>query len=249
MIVCRKASHDSKQHLALEGRQGGGRLIEDDHAARLREGLEDFNHLPLADAQIADRFVERYGEFAARTANEFFRLPAKPTPVEPAGHSQTGQDHVLQHREVGRQRGLLRDQAQTGAQGGARAGKLHRLAIEPDLAGIGRDMSGDHPRKRGFASSVGAAQRVDFAGFELQAGLGQRPGRTKALADPAQLQEAHALVRVQPAVPANTVSLINDSFALTLAAVTISTGICSMRCDALPDRWSTMSRPQVCPIR
>ena len=74
-------------------------------------------------------------------------------------HAQAEAD-ILRHRHVREQRIVLEHQAEIATE---RRQRLHRPALQPDAAGVGRDESGDHVQRRRLAAAAGAEQRDELA--------------------------------------------------------------------------------------
>ena len=168
-------AHDLEQPLSLQRREGGGRLVENDDAAVERQRLEDFNKLALADAQPADRRIEPECRVLAEFAQQRLALPAHLRPIQAPGHAKARQHDVLQHAEIGRERGLLRHQPDAGANGIPRAAMLH----PPPL----RAASPRHPA--GYAPEM-TRDKVDFpAPFAPTSACTSPAARSKATSDSA----------------------------------------------------------------
>src|SRR5262249_29422155 len=104
---------------------------------------------------------------------------------DPATPDLDPQEDVVEDRQVRRQRELLLDEADAVPDGVTRRPVADRLAVDEDLAGVGRDGAGDDLAQRRLARAVLADERVDLAGGELEADVGERDRRPVALVDAA----------------------------------------------------------------
>ena len=120
------------------------------------------------------------------------RLPVEPPIVEQEARPAArlaAQEDVLGDRQVRRQVQLLVDHADAEVQRRSRVGDLDRLALEPDLAGVGLVDAGQDLHQRGLAGAVLADQGVDFSGTELEASVGKRMDAGEVLGDPGHLDQ------------------------------------------------------------
>ena len=176
-----QVAHDALD-LADRNRVDAGERFVEQHQARLggqRAGDLDAAALAAGQARadlvgdVVDlQFVEQVGQLALAAG------------LVEVGAQLQHQPHVVGDAELAEHRRLLRQVADAVL--GAR---VHRfggdvLAVEDDLAGIGRDQADDHVEARGLAGAVRAEQADDFAGVERQAEVADDLARAVGLAQP-----------------------------------------------------------------
>ena len=83
-------------------------------------------------------------------------------------HLQDGED-VLLDGELAEDAGFLRQVAHAEAGPAVHRQRGDVLAVEQDLAVVGRDLAGGHAEAGGLAGAVGAEQADDLAGVDLKA--------------------------------------------------------------------------------
>ncbi len=176
-----KRAQDLEQTFALMRRQRRRGLVENDDPAVQRQRLGDLDHLALTDREVAHLRIERQSRALAQLRDQVTRLRAHSPPAQRAGHAEARQHDVFQHREIGRERRLLRDHRDAATDRLAGAGVAHLPPLQPDGAAIGLKMAGYDARKRRFAGAVGAHQGMDLARCKAESGTRQGRGGAEPL--------------------------------------------------------------------
>ncbi len=185
---------DAVQALGIGGREHRRRLVEDDDADLLRQGLGDLDHLLVGDREVADRTARVDGK--AQAPEQFPGAAVQRRPGDDA--RQLAQEDVLGDRQVGRQGGLLVDHRDAMRGGDPRVVGRDRRAVDEDRAAVGRDLARQHPHQRRLAGAVLAEERVDLAGLEIEVDPLQRAHAAERPRDVLQFDErAHRQVLVR----------------------------------------------------
>jgi hypothetical protein len=180
-----------EQPLRLGPGQHRRRLVEDEDARVPVERLEDFHPLPFPHRE---RGHPRLG---LHRQAEFLRQRHEPrAPLRPAAsHAQErlgAQHHVVQHRQVARQREMLVHHAD--ARLDRRAGTARRKLLPEDLhaALVGGVMAEEDVHQRRLARPVLAQEREDLAFLQVQRHGVVRGQCAEPLGDPVEMQNGHA---------------------------------------------------------
>ncbi len=124
-----------EQHHDLVLGERGGRLIEDEDARVFRERLDDFDELPLPDAEVfaARGGIDLHLELLEQPAR--FAIHAPPVD-EPEPARLVAEEDVLRHRHARHERELLVDDGDARAAGIDGRAKVRRRAADHELAFI-----------------------------------------------------------------------------------------------------------------
>ncbi len=144
-----------------------GRLVEDQHAGAEIDGAGDREALPLAARKRADRLM-RIADMDADLVHFFAvdgvrRAPVEALPGPPAAHRLAAHEEVPHDRHQRNGGEVLVDRGDAEIERVARARKMHRPAVEEDLAGIGRMDAGEDLDQRRLAGAVVAEEAADLA--------------------------------------------------------------------------------------
>ena len=157
-----------KQPRDLGGRQGRGRLVENDDARAGEQHAGEFDQLLHADGKIAEPCARvdvepEVLQLLARLARH-----ARPGDGSQPVERLAAQKHVLGHAQVGRDAEFLMHHGDAARPGVARGAEVDGLAVHPELTGIGAVHAGDHFHQRAFARAVFAGEPVNAAGFQRE---------------------------------------------------------------------------------
>ena len=108
--------------------------------------------------------------------------------------------HVLDDVEVVAEREILVDDLDPELGGVLRAVDRDRLAVEEDLAAVGRVDAGDALDQRRLAGTVVADERHHLAGAHLEVDVGERLHGAEVLRDPAELEQRRSVAGAGGAV-------------------------------------------------
>ena len=187
--------HDVEQALDLQVGEHGGGLVENDEVGAAEQDLHDLDALLHADGHVADLLVKV--DLHAVAVHEFLdRLAIVSDLEQRAVVALVAQDDVLEARHVLDEHEVLVDHADAVLDGHARAGDVHLLAANVDLALCGRVEPDEDVHERGLASAVLAQKRVDLALLDREVHVLVSVERTEALADvlhPQQLGHTYHL--------------------------------------------------------
>ena len=128
-----------------------------------------------------------------QTRQKLARTGVHGPPVQEGPLRQLGaQEHVLGDGELGNEVELLVDRDDAGI--ACLAGRARRVgpALVDDLAAVGHVDAGQDLHERGLAGTVLADQRVDLAGQDVHAHVGEGMDAREALLDGAHLQDGRA---------------------------------------------------------
>ena len=171
----------------LAGGQRGGRLVHDDEPGLALQRLRHLHHLLARHAQLLHRRARV--DHDAQALQPLARLAVLRAAVDEAQPPRLApQRDVLGHREVRDQVQLLVDDADAAPVRIARAGDLHQLAVQPDLARVPGLGAAQDLHERRLAGAVLAQQDVHLARAHLQVHPVQRDHAGEALADALHLQ-------------------------------------------------------------
>ena len=184
-----QAADGGEEAVDLVGRECGGRLVHDQQPRTRRERLRDLEQLPVGDAESAHRGVG--ADLHRHLPEDAGRLGPHRPPVDDAeaGAEVAPGEDVLGDGQILEDRRLLvhRDDAQ--AMRGLRVGDPPRRALDRDLALVGLNDPGQDLDERRLAGAVLADERVDGAGADREAHLGDCLDAAVAPRDAAQLHE------------------------------------------------------------
>ena len=172
-------AHHREEPLDLRRRQRRRRLVHDQDARGVGQRLGDGDDLPPADRQFADRLVDV--DLDADRLEARARLAAHRRPVEHARARQlAAEEEIGGDVEARHEVELLEDRGDAGGLRGARVGEAHRLAVDPHLAGVGRDDAGEDVHQRRLAGAVLAEQRMNLARLAGRSRRRAAPGRRRS---------------------------------------------------------------------
>ncbi len=180
LAAMRHAFQQAQNLIGLAGRQHRGRLVENQEALVEIEQLEDFELLLLAGGERGDGTVERHAERHAR--QELFEHGAFLAPVDDLRRIGAADDQIFGGGERRHQREMLIDHADAERLSVLGIGDSYLLAIEFDLAFVGRVETHDAFDQRRLAGAVLAEQRVEGAGGHLDRDIVERLEATERLA-------------------------------------------------------------------
>ncbi len=181
-----------EQQLDLVLVQAGGGLVENQHARRDAQGAGNGHH--LLDRQRIARQGFRYIDVDLQPRQQFAGFLAHPAPIDDAEAARVASDEdVLRDREIRTQVHFLVDRADPQRLRILGRARRDALAVQDDAAAVGLVDAGEDLDQRGFTCAVLAHQRVDFAGEEAQAGIGQRLHARELHVDACHLEDGHRL--------------------------------------------------------
>ena len=149
-----------------------GRLVEHEHGGLFSDRSCDRHHEALVGLEIADVGLRVDVGHGSPVSED------RPRPLVLLAHGRApvfggAEPHVLRHREIGEQRGLLEDDGKPGLPDHVGVSAVHRLAVDLDRAAVGPDRAGRHADQRRLARAVLADEPVDLAPANRQADIGQ----------------------------------------------------------------------------
>ena len=152
-----------QQQLRLGGRQGGGRLVEEQHPGVSAESTGEGDQLALAVAEFGDRSVE--GNVEGDLGKGAARCLGAGRPVEKAAAAArlAPEKDILENRQRIAQLQLLGDAGDAAAEGIGGAGEADRLAIDQDLAAIGVVDATQDLHQGALTGAIFADHRQDLA--------------------------------------------------------------------------------------
>ena len=182
-----QAAHDIKQARYLAVVQGGGGLVQDKDAGLGQQRAGDFHTLLFGQVQAAHLRVGV--ELIAQALVYAQNFLAHGRAVQRAVPALfTREEHVFQHREVGKQVGLLVHKPNAQLKRFHGAGNAHTLAFQLDHAAVGLEIAAQHVHQRGFTRAVFAHKRVYLALFEVEIHAVQRLHARELLGNSAHFQ-------------------------------------------------------------
>jgi hypothetical protein len=193
----RELVHHLEEPLRLRRRQHGRRLVEHEHPSAAIERLQDLHALLDADGKVGHACARVHLE-PVPTGQVGDVAPGLVQVHDPAGGRLVAQHDVLGHRERRDQHEVLVHHADAQPDRVDRAGDLHRLPVQEDLAVVRPREPVDHVHQRRLAGAVLAEEGVDLtpSDGEVHAVVGAQ--RAVHLDDAAQL-EGGSRGRVAPA--------------------------------------------------
>ena len=164
----REALDRREEHVDLARREGGGRLVHDEHARLTVEGLGHLDHLLLGDSQL------RHGTAGIDTDAQLLQTASRLLTESLAIHDPeperrlSSEGDVLRGGELGDEVELLVDDAYPQRLGVSGPLDLHRLPEELDLARVGANGSAQDLHERGLPRPVLPEEDVHLALPHLQ---------------------------------------------------------------------------------
>ena len=161
---------------------GGRRFIHHQNAAIDGNGLHDFNHLLLCDAQIADlRFrTNARIELIQHHLRILLHLPEINAEF---AHGFAPQEYVFGNGHMRNQNQFLMNDGNAVIARGVYARDGNFAAIDEDLPLLWNVNAAQYLNERRFSGAVFAQQRVNFTGFQLKIDVLQRLDTRKRFAD------------------------------------------------------------------
>ena len=184
-----KLQQQIQQRLRVLLVERGGRLVEDHEAGVLRQRLCDLDHLLLADADILDQRLGRFGQ--ADDLEVFRRLGVGLVPVDGIFFSLlVAQEHVLADRHIRDERQLLVDDNDAFFFAVFDLGELAYLTLVYDVSAVAAVgiPAAEHVHQRGFPGAVFADQGVDTALLYGKVDVVKRLDAGEFLGDPPHFQ-------------------------------------------------------------
>ncbi len=162
-----QAAHDGEELLDLALVEGGGGLVEDEHARVDVGGAGDGDELLDGDGAVGERAIDVEVEAEAGEGGAGAHAGVVPADEAQAGALAAEAD-VFRDGEVGDEVDLLVNGADAGGLGLARGARVDGFAVNEGLAGVARVDAGEGFDERAFARSVLAHERVDLAGARAE---------------------------------------------------------------------------------
>ena len=165
--------------LAVERRV---RFVEDQQPRLFQQHAGQFDELPLADAEAADRRVnvDMQAELLQQAVAAVLHLALG---NQSAAHRLAIDEQIGQHRAFRKQAEFLIHHADAVLAGGIGAVDGHRLSVEFDDAAVRPDHAGEHLHQRRFAGAVFADHGVDRAPLDGQVHVVERNDAAIALGE------------------------------------------------------------------
>jgi hypothetical protein len=169
----------------------GDGLVEQDEARLGHQRAADFEELLLAARERGGRVVDDGGQVEALGDGVgLVERGAGGAATEQCGEEALAglvggvEEQVVENGEARDAAGDLEGagQARPGDAVGAPGGDV--ASVEADLAAVGRDDAGDALEQRGLAGAVGADQRGDRAGLDVEIGAGERADAVEGAGQP-----------------------------------------------------------------
>ncbi len=158
-LVAQRTHHVHQLVDLLRG-QHRRRLIENQIAGVMSQGLQDLNPLLDANRQVLHERI--WIDFQAVPSREFPDPPPGLLDVEePHGAGFVTQHHVLRDRERGNQHEVLVHHADAGSHGLARIPQPQFLLPQPDLTFVGGQQPEEDVHQGGFSRAVLPEQAMD----------------------------------------------------------------------------------------
>ena len=166
--VAQRAKH--RPELAdLEGREHGGRFVENEDLRATIERLEDFDALRFAHREIGDESVGGHGEPGANA--EIVDCPLGGPTVEHEALRDFGtEDDVLGDGQGGHEHEVLMHHANTARDRFRRGPAGDIASVHLHAAGVRRIESAENTHQRGFSSAVLTDEGVDLSQCDLEIG-------------------------------------------------------------------------------
>ncbi len=160
--------HHSEQPPGLDRRQGGGRLVHDQHTRAPGQRLGDLHQLLLGDREPAGDAIRV--DAHPQPGEDLLHLALHRTGVDAAAAAQrlAADEDVLGDRQVGEQRWLLVDDRDPALGGVARAVEEDVLAVDRQRSAVGLMDAAEDLDQRRLPGAVLADERMGLAGVELQ---------------------------------------------------------------------------------
>ena len=141
-----QSADDVKQALDFVGAQGCGGLVEDDEIGLERQGLGDFDELPLRDGKISHFGVERDRAVLPEVGQDFVGTAAHRGKRKPSGATEFRQEDIFHDREIRRQTRLLHHHGDAGIKRLARRFEVEGAPFIQDRSAVPAHVTGDDPR-------------------------------------------------------------------------------------------------------
>ena len=175
--------------VALPSAERGGRLVEQDPAAAPHCGAGHGNRLLLSAREGSDLDANG-GELDLKLGKRLLGLARHLAPRDhpelapPAAQGPlAAEEHVLEHRQVGREREVLVGRRDPEALGVADRVQIDALRVDLEVAGVGVLDATEALRERRLSRAVVAEDRDDLTPAKLERDLVESPDMPVDLAD------------------------------------------------------------------
>ena len=172
-----------EEQLHFPLRNGGGRLIHDDHLGVDRDGLDDLDELALCHREVPQRLLGRHVQ--AALLDQLLRLFDLSLLIHQAVFPDLpAHKDIFVHGHVQDRIQLLMDHRNAHIHSFLGIGHMIGLSVEEDLsAGIFRINSHQDLHQGGLSGTVFSHQCMDFTGLHLQLHMVQCHNTRKGFAD------------------------------------------------------------------
>ena len=161
-VLLAQALDDPEEGIHLVEGEGGGGLVEDEHLGVAHHAAQDLDHALLGDGERGGLAVGV--EMPADLIHDLHELAVE------VGLARVEADgHVLAHRHVGEEHGLLRHHVDAVLEGDLGVGDVDLLVVDVDLAAVGAVDAHDDLHERGLAGAVAADEGENLAGAQVKA--------------------------------------------------------------------------------
>ncbi len=193
LVLALEHSQHLEQLVGLGRRQHRRRLVEHQNVRAAHQRFQDLDPLLQADRQFADDgvgidFEAVFAPELAKPLADQARAFGEQRPALRAEHD------VFEHGERRHQHEVLMHHADAVADRLARRADPDRLAVYPDLAGVGLVESVENRHERRFSGAVLADDAVDDAALDDEIDVIVGVDRAKALVDSDQLDRGRGFV-------------------------------------------------------
>jgi len=179
-----QVAEDGEEHLHFMLGERGGGFVEDEDARVLGQRLDDFDELLFAHAEPPDGRGGIDGDAEAVEQRASVAVHARPVD-EPAAGRRGAEEDILGDGHLIDECELLIDDRDPGALGVGDAVKGRGLAVDEEFAlvtAVGVQAAQELDQ-RGFARAVFPAERVDFAGAQVEGDVAQGDDAGEFLGD------------------------------------------------------------------
>ena len=177
-----------EQRRGLDWRERRSGFVEDCDAVRRRQRASDLRELPPRDGEPLHRHGD--GNFDAEDAHRLFGARVhRPVVDGDAATQLAAEKHVLGDRKIRGEHDLLVHQHDAAPLGVDRSAQRQRRAVESERAARRVQVTADDLHQGRLAGAVFADDRMDLAGVEGEADVGEHFDRAERLRQAACLQQ------------------------------------------------------------